>query len=175
MDISPFNPRHILIAIVAVFVTFGLHEASHWLAGVLLGYDMTMSLNGAYPIGIDHYDEYWHGTVISAAGPLCTILQATVIFFIMRRKRLPLLFPFLFAPLVMRIAATVVSFRNPNDEARVSSDLGLTMWVLPGIVCIYLFYLVYQICKQYELWPKVTLVTLLYILATMAVIILVIK
>ena len=173
--INPFSPKYILITLLAVFLSFGLHEASHWFAGELIGYNMTMSMNSASPIDVDTYQEEWHGMVISAAGPLFTILQAAAIYLLMRRKPRPLLYPFLFVPLVMRIMAALLGFVHPNDEARISHDLGLSIWTLPAIVCGLLFYFVYRISRQYVLPIQFNLMTLTFVLLFSSIVILVIK
>jgi hypothetical protein len=141
-------PKYILITLLAVFLTFALHEASHWLAGEILGYNMTMTMNTSYPLGVDDFSKEWHGTVISAAGPLFTILQAITIWLILRRRNRPMLYPFLLVPFIMRLFASLISFRNPNDEARVSASLGMPMWVLPLLVTGFLLWLVWDTSRR---------------------------
>src|ERR1043166_5869593 len=98
---------------------------------------MTMNLNEAYPVS-ESYLQDWHFQVVTATGPLFTILQAIVFFYILRRKNIAMLFPFLVAPVLMRCIALYFTFGNPNDEARLSHDAGLTIWTLPVIVCSFL-------------------------------------
>ena len=62
------NLYYILLIATAVFSSWILHEFGHFLLGNLLGYDMKMSLNRAYPLS-GHYDNKWHYEIISAAGP----------------------------------------------------------------------------------------------------------
>jgi hypothetical protein len=107
-----------------------------------------MTMNTSYPLGVDDFSEEWHGTLISAAGPLFTILQAIVIYLFLRRKNRPMLYPFLLVPFIMRLFASLISFRNPNDEARVSASLGMPMWVLPAIVTGFLLCLVWDISRR---------------------------
>ena len=169
------SPKYVLIILVAVFFSFAAHEASHWLAGEMIGYDMTMTMNTAYPLGVDDFEQEWHGMVISAAGPLFTIFQAVAIYTLMRRRKRISLYPFLVVPFVMRLIAMAVGFRNPNDEARISDYLGLSIWTLPALVCLFLFYLVYKTSQRYELDLKFQAITFVCTLLFSSIVILVIK
>ena len=71
-----------------------MHECTHWVMGELLGYEMIMTLNIAYPAKLS-YDKDWHYTLISAVGPLITLLQALIIYLIIKRTSRRNLYPFL--------------------------------------------------------------------------------
>ncbi len=139
--------RYALITGFAVLLTFVSHEFMHYLTGELLGNDMLMSLNKGYPKN-GSYLQDWHFSVITLAGPLWTVLQAIAIFLLLRKKNIPSLFPFLVSPVLMRWIALFVSIRTPNDEARLSRDLGLTLWTLPAIICCFLLYLLFLTIKK---------------------------
>lgn len=119
---------------VAVMTTFFLHEGAHWLAGELLGNDMTMTLNVAYPTS-RRYLEASHLLYVAAAGPLVTLLQAILACWINVRFPSVWSYPFLLTPVVMRALALLVNMSRPQDEARVSLALGLGSATLPLIVC----------------------------------------
>lgn len=141
------TPKYVLISLAAVFLTFFLHELSHWLAGEALGYSMKMTLNSA-SLMEGQYRNKSDEQIVSAAGPLFTILQAIVVYFILRRTKNIHLYPFLFAPLYMRILAGALNFINLNDEGRISKYLGLGTFTLSILVCSFLFFLVFKISRQ---------------------------
>lgn len=140
--------KYVLITLLAVLLSWVLHESAHWLTGVALGNEMTMTLNASFPTA-RKYNRDADALLVSAAGPLFTLLQAVVVFTVMRNRSAKLLYPFLFTCLYMRLLAMGLSFINPNDEARISRDLGIGMFTLPLIVSAFLFFLVWLISKQY--------------------------
>ncbi len=131
-----------LVLIVACPLTFLLHESAHWLTGEWLGYAMTMSLNAATPSG-GVFTSDTHTMLVSAAGPLITLLQAVIAFLLIQRRQIQLAYPVLFVAWMMRFAAMVVSIKHPNDEARISAMLGLGTWTLPALMVSLLFGLLY--------------------------------
>ncbi len=137
------NWRHIPIFILVTFLTFVLHEGAHWAAGEALGYDMWVNINSA-GLARGAYNAEWHNQLVSAAGPLMTILQAVIAFFLIRKHKAITAFAFLFAALMMRMLAAFASFSNPNDEARVSEWLGLGPWTLHILVIAGLLALVFK-------------------------------
>jgi hypothetical protein len=148
--------RYLLIAIVAVLSTVLLHEFAHWLAGVVLGYDMAMSLNTVR--AVDGFTEAWHATAVTLAGVLTTIAQAVVVYWLMQGGRRRWLYPFLLTPLAFRLMAMVMNLFNPNDEGRLSELLGLNLFVLPAIVCGSLLWLTYRIARAHKIgWKRNTL------------------
>ncbi|HEY0060269.1 MAG TPA: hypothetical protein VGB56_14125 [Flavisolibacter sp.] len=138
--------QYVLISAAAVFITWILHEGAHWAMGEALGYSMTMNLNtvslakGAYRNNDEH--------IVSAAGPVFTIMQAIIVFLLVQRTNRLNWYPFLFVPLYMRIMAGLLNFINLNDEGRISKALGLGTFTLSIIVCGFLFYLVYKASKK---------------------------
>lgn len=150
--------QYILVAALAVLLSWLLHEAAHWAAGRLLGYEMSMTLNKTYLVSGKYKsdaDYQW----VSAAGPLVTLLEASVIFVWMRRQRNYLLYPFLFACFYMRLFAAVISFRNPNDEARISKAVGIGTFTLPVLITVVLLILVYKTGTRYRFSTKFHLAT----------------
>ncbi len=124
------NARFYLTLVIASVLTFVVHEAAHWIAGLALGHDMEMSLNGvvaAPGAAVPARDEF----VITAAGPVMTALQALLAFAWIRSRGALLAYPFLFTAWFMRFAAAFVSLFHPNDEARLSLQLGWGPWLLP--------------------------------------------
>ena len=152
--------KYTAISMIAVFITFLLHELSHWIAGELLGYKMTMTLNSV-SLAEGKYLKTWHETIVSAAGPVFTILQASTFYIIMRQNKDFLLYPFLFAPLYMRVLAGVMNFINLNDEGRISNTLGIGTFTLSILVCMLLLFFVFKISKKYNYTLKFQVTNLL--------------
>lgn len=124
------------LVFVAGFVTFLLHEAGHWLAAVLLGHEAYFGLNSA---GARNPVSATEEAIISAAGPMVTIVQGLVALWLVQARASAAAWIFLFWAAFVRFMATVVSLFNPNDEARISEWLGWGMWTLPALVTLGLF------------------------------------
>jgi hypothetical protein len=165
------NPTYVLATMVAVFVTWLVHEFAHWSAGELLGNEMVMTLNTCYPKS-GSFLANWHEVVISAAGPLITITQAFIFYLLLQKDKNKILFPFLLTALYMRALAGIMNFINLNDEGRISDALGLSSFTLPFIVFGILFYLVYSIVTRNELGAKLVTVTTLLIMLFSSILIL---
>jgi hypothetical protein len=165
------NIKYILITVVAVAASWVLHELAHWTAGTLLGYEMGMTLNKAFPIN-GKYNSGLHYQLVSAAGPVFTLIEAFVVFFIMQQKKIAAVYPFLFTCFYMRLFAAVISIRNPNDEARISESLELGTFVLPVIVAAILFFLLYKTSARYKFSAGFNVINLVLIILFSSVIIL---
>jgi hypothetical protein len=142
--------KYIAVFALAVLLSWVLHELCHWMTGEYLGYNMAMTLNTSYPLEGKYVNDT-HNQLISAAGPLFTLLEAILVFILMIQRKRILLYPFLFTCFYMRLLATIISFGNPNDEARISTAMGIGKFTLPIIVTGILFLLVYRISKRYAL------------------------
>lgn len=129
--------------IPAAILTWGIHESAHWLTGVMLGYDMWITLNQVGPVQ-GSYDSDGHQILVAMAGPIVTWIQAIVAFLVIRSTRELWMYSFLFLAFWMRAMAMCISFiSNPNDEAKASMLLGLPMWVLPIVSVAFLLTLTY--------------------------------
>ncbi len=141
---------------IAAIVTFALHEAGHWIAGVALGYDMVIRINevvaapGSLVAARDAF-------IITAAGPAATVLQAVLAFALIRTRDRLLAYPFLFAAWFMRFAAAFVSLFHPNDEARLSLELSWNMWLLPSVVVLGLLLLTWLGARRLRLGGAVNM------------------
>ena len=129
-----------LFLCVAVVFGFVFHEAAHWLTGELLGNDMQMSIGKAWPVE-GRYLAPVHGPIISAAGPIFTILVAAFGMFAAIGHRALWGYALVYSSFMFRALAFGVSFLNPNDEARISLYLGLPWFVLPAFVTAGLLYM----------------------------------
>jgi len=112
-----------------VLVCNVLHEIGHLIAAKALGYEAAIRINSVSLVGGPQ--DWRDAALVDAAGPLVTVLLAIIAL----AKRGGTLGPtIVFAALMMRILATVVSVQAPNDEARIGEALGLGTWTLPAIV-----------------------------------------
>jgi FtsH-binding integral membrane protein len=160
-----------MLTALAVLITWLTHEFAHWTAGEILGNTMVMTLNTSYPIN-STYGQAWHQHVISAAGPLVTILEAIIVFFLIRKTGNQLLFPFLLTCLYMRTLAGGMNLINLNDEGRVSQALGLGAFTMPFIVFGILFYITFATIRDQRYHTKLVVITVLLIMVFSSVIIL---
>ena len=159
----PVDGRYVAATLVAVPATWLLHEGCHWMTGTALGYDMHLALNAAYPVA-GRFRTGWEEQLVSAAGPLVTLLQAVIVFILMRRRSRYLLYPLLFTCFYMRVLAALMSLIHPNDEARISQWMGIGTFTLPAIVATLLFVLVYKTRQQYGLRTKLVVSTTLLVM-----------
>lgn len=165
------NWKYVFLTFIFLFLSWELHELAHWTMGTILGYDMIMTLNQGYPSS-GQYNKDWHYTIISAAGPVITITEAIIFFFILKAKKQIIFYSILFICFYMRFLATALSFRHPNDEARISKSIGLGTFTLPLLVTALLFYLVYNSSKKFGLSIKFNLLNFLLLILFSSLIIL---
>lgn len=153
------------LALIAVGIaTFAVHEFAHWIAGVVLGYEMLASPNHVWAAGAIHPAD---ATLISAAGPLMTIIQGLIGHVLVRRRGSLLGFAMLYMAFFTRLLAAAVSIFNPNDEARISTSLGIGAWTIPAVVVTSLFVLTYLASRRLKLSIRDQL--LCYVAASLAV------
>ncbi len=140
-----FDAKFYAWLFIAGFLTFILHEAAHWAAGNLMGYPMNVRLNGVdFLTPVSAMDQ----AIADAAGPLVTILQAIIAYLLVNFRKSHRAFAFLYFAAFMRLLAAAVSVFHPNDEARLSSFLGLGVWTLPIVVAAGLVVLVWQASRM---------------------------
>ncbi len=136
------------VLIIAIFLTFFFHEMSHWIAYELLGYDAGFTLNGASVKDATIKLTKTQRMITSASGPIFTILQGIAFYLILQKHKNILLYPFLFLPFIMRLGAGWANRFQPNDEGRISLDLGLNLYAISTIVVAFLFFLVFRISRK---------------------------
>ena len=163
--------KYVFITALAVFCSFFFHELAHWAAGELLGNKMGMSMNSTYPLS-GGYVKSWHENLVDAAGPLLTIIQAVVFYFILAKTGNKQWYPFLLMAFIERFLAMGLTFINPNDEARISRSFGLGLLTLPIIVCGFLFFLVYKTNKKYNYGIKFNALTTAWMVLFFSILIL---
>jgi hypothetical protein len=105
-----------------------------------------------------------HAMLESAAGPLFTLLQAFVFFWLLKKYKNENLYPFLFFAFYMRLLAGILNIIKLNDEGRISAWLGLGNFTLSIIICSILFWLVYKISKMNNYGSRFQWITLLLVM-----------
>ncbi|MGB8636278.1 MAG: hypothetical protein WCD66_12905 [Rhodanobacteraceae bacterium] len=133
--------KHFYLALFAIGIaSFAVHEFAHWIVGVSLGHTMQASLNHVWPL--DEVSSA-HQMLISAAGPAITMILGIGGFVLVQTRASLAGFAVLYMAFFSRLLAAAVSILNPNDEARISVQLGLGLWTVPVIVVLVLFVLTY--------------------------------
>ncbi|WP_298510318.1 hypothetical protein [uncultured Kordia sp.] len=156
--------KYTFIGILAVLITWCIHEFTHWITSELLGYEAFMRLNSVGPVNGAISNE-GHKAIISISGPIITILQGVIVFVLLKSKGWnKYAYLFLFTAFYMRLFAGFMNFLNPNDEARVGQYLGIGTHTLSLIISIFLFSLVYIVSKKYKLNWKFQLATFIIVL-----------
>ncbi|MBX2895317.1 MAG: hypothetical protein KF763_07735 [Cyclobacteriaceae bacterium] len=147
----------------AVFFCFLTHEFAHWLMGKLIGYEMVMTLNTAYPKALQ-----WNSTedfmVVSVVGPAVTLLTSFSVYYIIRFKGNMLWFPFLFTCFYLELLSGIMNYRNVNDLGWLSKYLNIGVFTLPIIFVIIHFGLLYKTIVQEKYTRAYVLQTLGWIL-----------
>jgi hypothetical protein len=144
------NIKYIFLMFIAVFLSTILHELSHWGIGEILGNKMAATLNGTNPVSGELQNE-WNRNYITLAGPLFTVLQAILFYFLILKYRKIELYPFLFFPFVMRFAAGLANLLSLNDEGRLGMSIGVGVFTISIFVCSFLLVLVYKATKELKI------------------------
>ena len=148
---------YVLATILLIIFSWLLHECGHYLMGCVLGYPMIMTMNSTY--SSEGTSTLLDSSLIDAAGPFITIVEAFIGFYLLRRFSDRRLYPIVFVPFFMRLLALGISFHNANDEARMSLTLGTGKFTLPVLVCAMLFYLVYRASIEQGYRPRFQAIT----------------
>ncbi len=163
--------KYILSGILAVAITWIIHEFAHWLTSELLGYKNTMRLNGTSLVKGQNPSEI-ERAIISISGPIITILQGAIIFvYLKSRGWNKYIYPLLFTAFYMRFLAGLMNLIMANDEGRVGQFLGIGTFTLSIIISGLLFFMVYKISRKYKLNWKFQLWTTLVIMSASSLLI----
>ncbi|MEJ7625644.1 MAG: hypothetical protein WKF35_02185 [Ferruginibacter sp.] len=162
--------KYVLYTAIAVFTSFFFHELAHWAMGEALGYKMGMTLNTAFALnGVNTERE---ATLIDAAGPIFTILQAFVFYLVLLNKKDILYYPFLFTPLYQRVLAGVMNIFNLNDEGHISRYLGIGTFTLSILVCSLIGVMIYHIYSKQLFSKRIQLITFFLVMVFSSILIL---
>ncbi|GGY47639.1 hypothetical protein [Parvularcula lutaonensis] len=133
--------KTILTTVIVTVFTFVAHETAHAVAAKVLGYDVVATINHVSAVG--GIDSTGGRMLVDIAGPLATVLIAAFAAVIARVSGSLIAFWVVFSAAFMRIVAQFVSLSSPNDEMRVSAELGIGAWTLPAAVIVLLVILAF--------------------------------
>ena len=133
--------RLYLLFIPIAFFSYLFHEFGHWVVGELLGNEMIYSLNYAWPKD-GHYINESHNLYVSIGGPAFTILLAIVSLLIIEKYSTIYAYPLLFFQFALRFFSLVFGGFSQQDEARISTIIGLGTYTVGIIVLIILITIV---------------------------------
>lgn len=131
---------YILFFPIAYF-SYLFHEFGHWSVGEILGNDMMYSLNYVWPKA-GHYLNESHNLYVSLGGPAFTILLALFSLLILEKYSTICAYPVLFFQFVLRLFSLVFGGFSNQDEARISSVMGIGTYTAAIIVLIILLLIV---------------------------------
>ncbi|MCI5046915.1 MAG: hypothetical protein MRY59_05395 [Aquisalinus sp.] len=123
--------KTIMSIVIIVLLSFIVHEAAHFAMALALGYEATATINHVRTVGPV---EPGHALLIAAAGPALTYAQGIIGFLMARSGASMIGLHLVMVAAFQRVFAAIVSVNNPNDEMRISLDLGLGQWTLPAII-----------------------------------------
>ena len=148
MDNKKLDLKYFIVLFVAFVLTFLFHEFGHWLFGTLTGHKMILTLNSTSPADTELKSTFAI-YFMKSGGPLFTILQGVIFLYIIKYKTDNYyLYPFIVAPILMRVLTVFLNFNTPQDEAQISMFWGLGTWTIPIIVALFLLFLGYLSSKQ---------------------------
>jgi len=130
-----------LLFIPVAYVSYLFHEFGHWIVGEVLGNKMIFSLNYVWPKS-GHYIDASHEVLVLIGGPAFTILLAIISLLIIEKYSTIYAYPFVMFQMVIRFFSLVCGGFYKQDEARISSLLGLGTYTVGIIVLIILFLIV---------------------------------
>jgi len=140
--------RLYLLFIPIAYISYLFHEFGHWIVGEILGNDMIYSLNYVWPRD-GHYLNESHNLYVSIGGPAFTILLAIASLLILEKYSTIYTYPVLFFQFVLRFFSLLFGGFSQQDEARISSIMGLGTYTVGIIVIIILLLIVLR--ESYKL------------------------
>lgn len=145
-----------LLFIPVAYFSFIFHELGHWTIGEILGNEMCITLNLAWPRS-GHYVEAGHYLPVLTGGPAFSILQSFIALLVIIKFRTVFAYPFLFFPLFMRFFSLAFGGFSKQDEAGMSAALGIGTYTVAIIVILMLLGLVWAGSKRLKINLKTNL------------------
>jgi membrane protein DedA with SNARE-associated domain len=134
---SSINWKVALLFIPVAFLTYLFHESGHWIVGEVLGNDMVLSLNSAFPRNGCYIDKT-HELYSSMGGPVFTILQAIIFLAIIEKIKSIYAYPVVFFAAFSRFFSIIFGGFSLQDEAKISSLLDIGTYTVAVIVLLIL-------------------------------------
>ena len=146
--------RLMLVVLFAAYASHLFHEFGHWTTGTLLGNEMSMSLNRAWPTNGSYLKES-HALFVTIGGPAFMILQALIALFVIEKYRTLYAYPFLVSSFLDRYFPITFATFAEQDEAKISEILDFRPYTVAIIVCLFLFALLLRGSRTLKLNIKV--------------------
>lgn len=133
--------RLYLLFIPIAYFSYLFHEFGHWIVGEILGNEMVYHLNYAWPKA-GHYIAESHNLYVSIGGPAFTIVLALISLLILEKYSTIYSYPVLFFQFVIRFFSLVFGGFSQQDEAKISSLMGIGTYTAAIIVLTILLLIV---------------------------------
>lgn len=133
--------RLYLLFFPIAYFSYLFHEFGHWIVGEMLGNEMILSLNFAWPKA-GYYLNESHNLYVSLGGPAFTILLALASLLILEKHLTIYTYPVLFFQFVLRFFSLVFGGFSQQDEARISTLMGIGKYTVAIIVLLILLLIV---------------------------------
>jgi hypothetical protein len=138
---KPIHVKFFLLFIPAAYASYLFHEFGHWTLGEVLGNRMVFSLNFVWPEN-GRYLQAGHELYSSIGGPAFSILQATMAFLVIERRKVLYAYPFAFFPMFSRFFSDLLGGYAQQDETRISVLMGTWTYLVAIIVLAILLLIV---------------------------------
>ena len=160
---------YFMIVFISVIVTMLFHEFGHFIVGISLGHQMHIDMGSARPFE-DHISSL-HINLITFGGPLFTLFQIIIVAFVLLKRKIFLLYPFLIAGAIARMLPYINVFFNYNmivneDEAKLSTAIGLSPIYLPILFIIILIGIVICVNYKFKISYKKLIITIVGVIVS---------
>lgn len=152
------------------FLTYLFHEFGHWVGGELFGNDMILGLNYATPRS-GYFIKEIHALWSSIGGPAFTIIQALIFGLFAAYFKSILAYSISFFAVFSRFFSIVFGGINQQDEARMALFIGVSKYLIAGIVLLILFTILFRVSKKLNFgFKEVGYYTILSVFSVLVVI-----
>ncbi len=130
---KPVDLTFLLLFIPVAYASYLFHEFGHWIVGEILGNRMVFSLNFVWPSD-GHFIQSSHELYSSIGGPAFSILQALLALIVIEKFRALYAYPFAFFPMYSRFFSDLLGGFGKQDEAKISTLMGIWTYLAAIIV-----------------------------------------
>lgn len=135
--------KMVLIFVPVAYISYLFHEFGHWFIGEILGNRMTYSLNNVSPRSGQYLDSS-HSLWIIMGGPMFTILLSLIFLLVIKRYKVLWTYSFVFFQFFCRFFSLVFGGFYKQDEAKISSILGIGNFTVAIVVLALLFFMIWR-------------------------------
>ncbi len=142
-----------LAFIPVAYVSYFFHEFGHWTVGEVLGNQMVLSLNYAWPKS-GHYILEGQDLYVLMGGPAFSILQAALALLVIERFKSLYAYPFAFFPMFNRLFSLVFGGFSLQDEAKIAVIMNTGAYMVAIIVVAVLLSIVARCSYKLGIKPR---------------------